>query len=184
MLEGIPLAIELAAAWVGMLSGAEIATEIESNIDFLTTSMRDVPERHRSIRATMDHSWKLLSANERYLLRRLSVFHGEFSYHAAEQVAGASLLSLASLHAKSIVHRTKRERYDLHDLIRKYALMKLEESPEELENTQGIHCLYYLDFLGDREDDLRNERQLAVMAEISAEIENIRVAWRHAITHD
>lgn len=184
MLEGIPLAIELAAAWVGTLSGVQIATEIESNIDFLTTSMRNVPERHRSIRATMDHFWKLLSANERHLLCRLSVFHGEFSYHAAEQVAGASLLSLASLRDKSIIHRTKHERYDLHDLIRKYAQMKLEESPEELRTTKDIHCLYYLNFLGNRENDLRNERQMAAIAEISAEIENIRVAWRYAIAHD
>ncbi len=184
LLEGIPLAIELAAAWVGMLSCEEIAHEIESSLDFLTTSMRDVPERHRSLRAAIDHSWRLLSDNERRVLRRLSVFHGGFSRHAAEQVAGASLSSLASLHAKSLVHRTESERFDLHDLLRKYTLMKLEESPEELANTKDIHCVYYLDFLGDREGDLRNERQHMAMAEISAEIENIRAAWHHAVIHD
>ena len=184
LLEGIPLAIELSAAWVGLLSCADIAKEIEANMDFLTTSMRDVPERHRSIRATIDHSWKLLSDHERQLLRRLSVFHGGFSYHAAEQVAGASLSSLASLHAKSIVHRTQGERYDLHDLLRKYALLKLEESPEELEHTKDIHCIYYLNFFGYREGDLRNERQFTALAEIGAEIENIRAAWHHAVIHN
>ncbi len=183
LLEGIPLAIELAAAWTGLLSCAEIAREIESNIDFLTTSIRDVPERHRSMRATIDHSWKLLSENDRQLFRRLSVFHGGFSYHAAEQVAGATLSSLASLQAKSIVHRTKNERYDLHDLLRKYALMKLEEITEELDHTKDIHCTYYLNFLGDREGDLRNERQLTTIAEISTEIENIRAAWQYAAIH-
>ena len=184
LLEGIPLAIELSAAWVRLLSCEEIVHEIESNLDFLTTSVRDIPERHRSIRATIDHSWKLLSDEESRILRRLSVFHGGFSRHAAERVAGASLSSLASLHAKSLVHRTEGERFDLHDLLRKYTLMKLEESPEELEKTKDVHCAYYLDFLGDREGDLRNERQLIAMAEISAEIENIRAAWHHAVTHD
>jgi tetratricopeptide (TPR) repeat protein len=184
LLEGIPLAIELSAAWVRLLSCEEIVHEIESNLDFLTTSVHDIPERHRSIRATMEHSWKLLSDEECRILRRLSVFQGGFSRHAAEHVAGASLSSLASLHAKSLVQRTEGERFDLHDLLRKYTLLKLEESPEELENTKDIHCAYYLDFLGDREGDLRNERQLSAMAEISAEIENIRAAWHHAVIHD
>ena len=74
LVEGTPLAIELAAAWAGMLTCSEIVKEIESNIDFLKTSMRDIPERHRSLRATFDHSWKLLSARERDVLSRLSVF--------------------------------------------------------------------------------------------------------------
>jgi predicted ATPase len=184
LLEGIPLAIELSAAWVRLLSCEEIVHEIESNLDFLTTSVHDIPERHRSIRATIDHSWKLLSDEECSILRRLAVFHGGFSRHAAERVAGASLSSLASLHAKSLVFRTEGERFDLHDLLRKYTLMKLEESQEELEHTKDIHCAYYLDFLGDREGDLRNERQLIAMAEISAESENIRAAWHHAVIHN
>jgi predicted ATPase len=69
------LAIELAAVWVGILSCQEIAQELKSNMDFLTTSMSDIPERHRSIRATFDHSWKLLSDEERWVLCQLSVFH-------------------------------------------------------------------------------------------------------------
>jgi tetratricopeptide (TPR) repeat protein len=182
-LEGIPLAIELAAAWVRLLSCQEIAAEIEASLDFLTTSMRDVPERHRSIRATIDHSWELLPAEERRILRRLSVFQGGFSRQAAEQVAGATMASLASLTAKSLVHRTESGRYDLHDLLRAYARLKLEESAEELENAKNAHCAYSLDFMGDRQGDLRNERQLLALAEISAEIENIRAAWRHAVLH-
>ena len=183
LLEGIPLAIELAAAWVSLLSCQEIALEIEANLDFLTTSMRDVPERHRSIRATINHSWKLLPAEEALILSRLSVFHGGFSRRAAERVAGASISSLASLHSRSLLHRTESGRYDLHELLRKYALMKLEESPEELENTKNIHSIYYLDEFGDRESDLRNVGQLTAMSEISAEMENIRAAWQYAVIH-
>jgi predicted ATPase len=77
-MEGMPLGIELSAAWVGLLSCEEIAKEIERNLDFLTVSMRDLPERHRSLRATLDHSWKLLKRGE-LVLSRLSVFQGDFS---------------------------------------------------------------------------------------------------------
>lgn len=183
LLEGIPLAVELAAGWVRLLSCQEIVQEIEANLDFLTTAMRDVPERHRSIRATIDYSWKLLPDEERRILSRLSVFHGGFSRQAAEQVGGASMSSLASLHARSLVHRIESGRYDLHELLRKYALMKLEESPQELEATQHSHCVYYLDTFGNREVDLRSDRQHTAIAEISAEIENIRAAWRFAVLH-
>src|SRR5262249_45381113 len=78
LVEGMPLGIELAAAWVRALSCAEIAQEIEQSLGFLTTSLRDVPERHRSLLAVFDHSWRLLSADERGVFRKLSVFRGGF----------------------------------------------------------------------------------------------------------
>ena len=78
LVEGMPLGIELAASWVSVLSCAEIADEIERNIDFLATSMRDVPERHRSLRAAIDQSWRLLSDEQRSAFSRLSVFRGSF----------------------------------------------------------------------------------------------------------
>jgi transcriptional regulator with XRE-family HTH domain len=86
MVEGMPLGVELAAAWVPVLTCNEIAQEIESSLDFLTTSMRDVPRRQRSLRATFNHSWRLLSADERDLLSRLAIFQGGFQRETAEQV--------------------------------------------------------------------------------------------------
>jgi predicted ATPase len=82
---------------VGLLSCEEIAAEIERNLDFLSVSLRDLPERHRSLRATLDHSWKLLTAEERVILSRLAVFRGSFSREAAQAVCGASLAVLSSL---------------------------------------------------------------------------------------
>ena len=93
----MPLGIELAAAWVSMLSCAEIADEIERNIDFLATSMRDVPERHRSLRAAFDQSWRLLSDEQRDAFAQLSVFRGGFDRDAAKAVAGADLRLLTEL---------------------------------------------------------------------------------------
>jgi predicted ATPase/transcriptional regulator with XRE-family HTH domain len=182
MVDGVPLALELAAAWVGILSCQEIAQEIGSNMDFLTTSMRDIPERHRSIRATFDHSWKLLADEERRALCQLSVFHGGFSRSAAGQVAGASLALLASLSAKSLVRRTESGRYDLHEVIRQYALSHLHDQPGSL-TTFERHCEYYLALLGEHEKLLKNASQQEAIRRLTDEIDNIRAAWDWAIRH-
>lgn len=183
LLDGHPLAIELAAAWVRTLTCDEIAEEIERGSDFLSVSFRDMPARHRSMRAIFDHSWKLLTEEEQKVLCRLSIFQGGFKREAAEHVAGASLQVLSSLVIRSLLPRSSSGRYNLHDLLRKYALTKLEKSSDELANTRESHCSYYLDFFGDREGDLRNGRQLIAMSEIKAEFDNIRVAWHHAVVH-
>jgi predicted ATPase/transcriptional regulator with XRE-family HTH domain len=184
VLDGTPLALELAAAWVGMLSCQEIAQEIRSNIDFLTTSMRDIPERHRSLRATFDHSWKLLSDEERNALRRLSVFRGGFERMAAEQVAGATLPLLASLVSKSLVRRVENGRYDLHEVIRQYASSHLEEDNARCIETCGLHSEYYLDLASEYEEKLKSASQQAAMRDMSLELENLRTAWEWGIKHE
>ncbi|MGH8631367.1 MAG: ATP-binding protein, partial [Burkholderiales bacterium] len=138
LVEGMPLGIELAAAWVRTLSCREIAQEIERNLadprqgmDFLAASMRDVPERHRSIRAAFDHSWNLLSAEEQQVMRQLSVFRGGFRREAAEQVAGATLPLLSALVDKSLLRRTEAGRFDLHELVRQYAAAQLQADPQD-----------------------------------------------------
>jgi len=120
LVEGLPLALELAATWVRMLSAKEIAHEIERNIDFLTTIGRDVPQRHRSIRAVFEYSWNLLTEEERRILRQLAVFRGGFTREAAEGVASAVLSQLSALVDKSLLRHTNAPtgRYDFHELIR------------------------------------------------------------------
>jgi predicted ATPase/transcriptional regulator with XRE-family HTH domain len=177
LLEGIPLAIELAAAWVGMLSCAEIAAEIESNIDFLQTTMRDIPERHRSLRASFEHSWRLLSGQERAGLCRLAVFRGGFDRAAAAQVAGAELPLLASLVSKSLVRRGDDGRYDLHEVIRQFAHAHLETNEE----ARDAHSRYFLQFAAEREMALRSTPQPRAMREILDEMDNLRAAWIWAI---
>lgn len=174
--DGMPLAIELAAAWVGLLSCAEIAQELKSNLDILSTSMRDLPERHRSIRATFDHSWKLLSDEERRALQRLSVFRGGFSRDAAGNVAGASLPLLASLAAKSLIRRGQSGRYDLHEAVRQYAFGHLATDAAS-EQTLAAHSRYYLDLLSGHERDLKSGRQQSALRELLDDYENLRSAW-------
>lgn len=177
LVEGMPLAIELAAAWVRILSVDEIVAEIERSLDFLTAQMRDIPARHRSMRAVFDQSWEMLSSEEKQILSRLSVFRGGFGRHAAEQVAGASLLVLSSLVARSLVRRTLAGRYDLHELVRQYAASKLVEDPNELHRVQELHSLHYLGFLEQKDPLLRSHQQKAALKELAEEIHNLREAW-------
>ena len=127
LIKGMPLGIELAAAWVRMLSCREIVKEIERNIDFLATSFRDIPERHRSLRAVFEHSWNLLSEPERNVFKKISIFRGGFDREGAHKVSGASLPILSTLVDKSLLYRKPSERYEIHELLRQYAEEKLNE---------------------------------------------------------
>lgn len=141
LVEGLPLGLELAAAWTRLLPVSEIAAEIQRNLDFLTSSLRDVPDRHRSLRAAFEYSWSLLSNGEQQALAALALLSGPFEREAAEQVAGAGLLELAGLLDKSLLARAPGGRYELHPLLRQYAREKLEASGA-LENAQ-VRLLEY-----------------------------------------
>jgi predicted ATPase/DNA-binding XRE family transcriptional regulator len=183
MVEGSPLAIELAAAWTRILTCREIAREIESNLDILETSMRHIPERHRSMRATFDHSWKLLLNEERRLLRQLSVFQGGFLREAAEQVAGATLPSLASLVSQSLLNRKENGRFDFHVLIRQYALSHFASDADN-ETVKDRHSDFYLRLLRDHGVALRGTAQQTVIRELTDEIDNVRIAITWAIKRE
>jgi predicted ATPase len=175
---GLPLGIELAAAWVKILSCAEIAQEIERNLDFLNTTLRNVPERHRSMRAVFEYSWHLLTAEERRVLRQLAVFPSGFRREAAEAVVAAGLPVLAALADKSLLQVLAGGRYERHVLIGQYAAEKLAEVPGEQQAAQERHGMYYAAFLAQRAAALRGAGLQAALAEIDAEIENVRAAWR------
>ncbi len=123
--EGLPLAIELAAAWWGRLDCAAILNNIEQNWDFLNTAMPDVPPRHRSMRAVFENSWQLLSKEEQRILAQLSVFQTEFGQDAAHAAAAATAADLYSLGNKSLLHRTAAGDYEMHRLLRQFAAEKL-----------------------------------------------------------
>ncbi|MCA9906908.1 MAG: diguanylate cyclase, partial [Anaerolineae bacterium] len=141
--ENLPLALELAAGWLPMLSCAQIAEHIQRDIDFLAANVRNVPERHRSIRAVFDHSWQLLSPAEQNALMRLSVFRGGWTVDESEPVARAGLPLLRSLIEKSLVRSAGDGRYDLHELIRQYAEEKLRAAGLEIE-TRERHAETYI----------------------------------------
>jgi len=183
LVDGMPLGIELAAAWVRTLSCDEIAREIERGLDFLKVSLHDLPARHRSMRAVFDHSWKLLTKEEQGVLLRLSVFKGGFRREAAEQIAEAKLAMLSTLVTKSLIRRSGAERYDLHELIRQFAAEHFTEHPEELAAAQARHGSYYLTFFAQADERLRSSAQRETLAELTGEMDNFRTAWDWAVTH-
>lgn len=178
LVEGLPLGIELAASWVRVLSCVDIAGEIEQGLGFLTTALHHVPERHRSLRAVLEHSWQLLSEAEQRAFRRLAIFRGGFSREAAEQIVGATLLTLSALVDKSLLRRTPAGRYDLHAVLRQFAAEKLDEDPLEKEKLLDRYGQYYATFLHKREDQLKGEGQREALAAIGQEIANVRNGWR------
>ncbi len=184
LMEGMPLGIELAAAWVGERSCAQIATGVARSLNLLTTELRDVPERHRSVRAAIDHSWALLSEAERQVFRRLSVFRGGFWDQAAREVTGATPPILQALVDKSLLRRDVSGRYSMHALLRQYAAEKLEEVPQEVERIGDQHCSYYARLLRQREADLKGARQKEAVQEIGREIENVRAGWAWAMARE
>jgi predicted ATPase len=184
LVEGLPLGVELAAAWTGVRSCEEIAREIERTLDILSTDLRNVPERQRSIRATFEHSWQLLSQEEQDLFGRLSVFRGGFSRAAALQVTGASLSTLLALIDKSLVRRVAHERYDMHGLLAQYAADKLQERPKRREETAVQHSRYFAAFLGCQREHLRSAKGKEAFREVALEIENARQAWQLAVARD
>ena len=175
--EGLPLALELAAAWTKTLPCDTIAAEIERNIAFLATDLRNVAPRHRSVQAAFDHSWALLSEDERRVFRRLAVFRGGFRREAAERIAGATLPTLATLLDKSLLRYESDGRHHLHELLRQYAEGHLRAAPDEAAAMAQAHRRYYLHFLADRVDAMGGRGQRAATDAIDEEIGNIRAAW-------
>jgi predicted ATPase/class 3 adenylate cyclase len=180
---GMPLGIELAAAWVSMLSCSEIGDEIERNIEFLSTTARDVPERHRSLRAAFDQSWRLLTDNQRHVFERLSVFRGSFTRDAAAAVAGADLRLLFELVAKSLVRRLDPGRYELHELLRQYAADKLAADAEASEAALERHARFYVGLLESRRSTLLGPRMAEARDELRNEVDNLRTAVEWAAVH-
>lgn len=179
LVQGSPLGIELAATWVRVLSCREIAREVRDNLDFLSVRTYDIVERHRSVRAVFESSWKLLSAREREVLSTLSVFRGGFRREAAGEVVGATIPVLASLIDKSLLRVFLNGRYDHHPLLYQYMLEKLAERPEEEARSRNNHGAYYIRFLTRRvEVEMFGPKHQQALAAIGEELENIRVAWR------
>lgn len=182
LVEGSPLAIELAAAWINVLDCAAIAAEIQRDLEVLTARRLDAAAHHRSIQTVFNHTWLRLSADEQHVFKQLSVFRGGFQRAAAAQVAAASLDNLSALVDKSLLRRDPAGRYHVHELLRQYAAAKLAASPEDEHHTFDRHGRYYADFLADRFDDILNGRQLPMTQLTELEIANLRAAWQWAVT--
>ena len=180
---GLPLGIELAAAWLEMLPLDEIVTEIENSLDFLETDLRDVPERHRSIRAVFEYSWNLMSENERDVFKKLSVFRGGFEREAAQKITGASLRNLTSLVNKSLISRNPDGRYYIQKLLRQYAEDRFHDDEDSALTTMKAFAEYYCAFIAKLAPAYNTSREKSAIEAIDKELENIRTMWHKVITY-
>lgn len=177
---GMPLAIELAAGWSDLLGIADIADEIQRGVEFLQSDLRDVPERHRSIRSVCDASWARLTPDEQRVFMELSVFRGGFTREAAEAITDASLGTLRRLAAVSMVATTEDHRYVIHELLREYGERALGEAGAAID-TRKRHSDHYLRWIAERVPALKDERQVGAIGEIAVEHGNIAAAWADAV---
>lgn len=178
LVEGLPLAIELAAVWAEHLPPQEIVANLGQGLDVLSATRQDIPPRHRSMRAVLESSWRLLTEAEQRLLAQLSVFRGDFDRAAALAITGARPADLVGLAHKSLLQRRGPDRYTLHALVRQFAAKKLgcSATPVELR-----HSAYYLAFVGRRTSALLGNEPQAAIAEVEAELANVRQAWQWAV---
>jgi DNA-binding SARP family transcriptional activator/predicted ATPase len=177
LVNGIPLGILLASTWVKVFHCHEIATEIQKNIYFLSTSAPDLDPRHRSLVAVFDNSWRLLSPEEQNLLKKLSIFRTGFSVEAANEICNASPFLLAVLSDKSLLSRQQDGRYEMLSTFNQYASAKLATSKLEFEATKVSYCNYYVNYCNQKHKELNSSQQINALADMNSELENIRIAW-------
>jgi diguanylate cyclase (GGDEF)-like protein len=179
---GMPLGLELAAAWVRVLSFQEIAQEIEGNLGFLQLPITDTtqPERHRSLGAAFESSWGFLDAHQQRVLARLALFRGGFGREAASRVAGASVSALLAFINVSLLQRDPQHqgRYLMHELLRQFAIGKLQEDPDEAHQAHLDHATYHLEFAEITEPKLRGPDQALWLERVAVELDNLRMALR------
>ncbi len=177
--DGLPLAILLAANWVRLLPVARIVAELERSLDVLEAGEEgeERPE-HRSVRATFEQSWHLLTAAEQRALESLSVFVGAFSLAAAREVADAPWPLFAGLADKSLLQMLENGRCSLHPLIRQFAGERLDASARR--EAIARHAAWFHRFLADVERDYQTRGPKALDA-MDVDLENCRAAWRWAV---
>jgi predicted ATPase/tetratricopeptide (TPR) repeat protein/DNA-binding XRE family transcriptional regulator len=184
MVQGMPLAIELSAAWIPALAPEKIATEVEKSLDILNVDSHELPERQRSIRSVFATSWRLLSAEEQEAIQRLSVYRGGFTRETAETSQQVSISTILSLVNKCWVQPEEKSRFQMHELLRQYTCERLQLDANLQLNAHHLHSAYFCHFLKERESGWLNARQLDIVNEIDAESQNVAAAWEWAMDHE
>lgn len=183
LVDGRPLALEIAASWLRIYDCAEIAREIARSFEFLATTLRDVPARHRSVRIVFDHTWELLSPAQQRALADLTVFRGPFKLEAGLAVADTSILDMVALLDAALVQRRANGWYELHELLRQFAAQQLQDPSSRdgtAEHAGRRHSEYYLTYLAARESDLLGQEPQLAVSQIRRCLDDIRAAWRWA----
>jgi predicted ATPase len=185
MVDGMPLALELAATWLNTIPVAALINEIEEHLDFLTVERHDMPPRHRSLRAVLESTWKRLQPETRRIFAALSVFQGSFSRGAAQEIAGASPALLRQLTAHSLLqYDHEGDRFQLHEMMRQFAAERLSENPEAAQEITRRYFAYFNDLARRGGEAMTGGDQQVWMARLELEYNNIRQAIDWAVNND
>ena len=183
LLEGSPLGIELAATLVSQHSCTQLAVALAEHYGVLATTLQDIPAAHRTMQSVLTYSWQLLAPAEAHTLARCALFRSGFTLDAARAVAGATAELLARLIDHSLLTQMRdgagQMRYQLHEVVRQYALEQLLASATIAHLTAEQYCTYYATFLARQEAALQRSAHARHL--IQADLDNIRAAWRWAI---
>ena len=177
--EGLPLALELAAGLIRRYDCAAIGELLQADYTILTADQHDLPARHRSLQAVLAASWGLLSATDAQILAQCAVFCGGFSRTAVQAVTGASLLQLEALESKSLLHQLRPGRYTIHELVRQYSATQLQSDPSLHAQARARHGTYYLALLQAQGERLHID--VEAQQQIRLEHDNILAAWQYFV---
>ena len=181
LVDGMPLALELAAAWVETLSVTEIATEVQRDLGLLQSDLADLPERHRSLRAVWDATWERLDAAEQEAFARLCVFRGGFNRTAAESIAGVTLGKLGRLTGRFLVSMSRSTgRYRIHELLRQYGWRMLDSTAAE--ETHRRHFDYFARSAEAQEARMHGPEQADVLRHFDVEVDNYDLALEWSLS--
>lgn len=191
--DGLPLAIQLTAAAVHAHSCQEIAAAIRRNLDFIHSNMRNLPERHRSLRAVFTHSWQLLPPVEQEAFTNLAIFIDGFSVEQATAVADVTKEILTNLINKSLIQQLEGQidgsgtqryrRYRMHPVLHQYAMQELTADPQNESARGQRHCLYFCHFAIEQNTILESAKAAEASAALALEINNLRASWHYALRH-
>ena len=183
LVEGIPLAIELAATLFGHYSGQEIVEHLQDDLTLLSTTSHARAQRHQSMSRVLQDCWDRLSTQEQVLLVRLTLFFDRFSRHAALAVTGSVPETLVALVNKSLVRSKGAGFYEIPRLVRLFANQRWKkfENEEDKTRLQGTHAIYYLTYLQQQLDRSTIHQNEPIISLIEQELSNLRNAcnWIH-----
>lgn len=180
LLEGNPLAIELAASWSGFLPAEDILERILAP-ESLETTLRDHPGRHNSLEASFMFSWNLLKREQQRNLCSLTVFRGGFDLKAASEVCGIDIRDIVVLKDRSLLWKLEKSRFGLHGMIRHFASQLAAALMEDFSDLTDTHSEYYITLLAGSTEDLLHGDRVAAVSRLRRDLDNIRAAWNHSV---
>lgn len=180
LVEGMPLALEMAGAWARLMTCQQIAEQISASLDILVAAPQDTPERQRSVRAIFEQTWSQLSPRQQRGLAELSIFRQSFSLEAALAITGVDLLILTQLVDRALIRHDQAGRYTMHLLLRQFGLEKLAAIRGAEAQSRREYAAYFLGQVADATQEFHQASAAGVISAMQLDLDNLRQAWQWA----